>query len=236
MHGASTRDDGNDGGNPLDGGDTGKYGGGDGDKILYGGAGDDTLNGGRGNDYLRGEDGADTLYGGAGDDILRGDDGDDTLYGGAGDDFLWGFGDDDTLEGGDGDDVLYGGAGDDTLEGGDGNDRFIFSAFPDAGNDMLAYLRDLTGMGNGDAYERSGNDTIVDFQDGRDIINISAPHYTQHAYPSPYVVYWPRIASFDDLTIVQSGGDTIITYDGGSITLEGIQASQITEADFDFIG
>ncbi len=42
--------------------------------------------------------------------------------------------------------------------------------------------------------------------------------------------------SFDDLTIVQSGDDTVITYDGGSITLEGIQASQITEADFDFIG
>ncbi len=34
----------------------------------------------------------------------------------------------------------------------------------------------------------------------------------------------------------KSGDDTVITYDGGSIMLEGIQASQITEADFDFIG
>lgn len=55
------------------------------DNIIFGGAGDDSLQGRGGNDALRGGGGADRLDAGDGNDTLHGD-GDDTLIGGAGDD------------------------------------------------------------------------------------------------------------------------------------------------------
>ena len=89
----------------------------DGDNVIHGLAGDDTIMGG---------DGDDTLYGNTGDDELMGEDGDDTLSGGPGADILMGGDDDDMLKGGAGDDTLVGGRHDDELSGGPGVDVFKF--------------------------------------------------------------------------------------------------------------
>ncbi len=96
--------------------------GGDGDDVIHGHAGDDLLDGGNGDDELHGGPGDDTLLGGAGHDQLFGGTGDDDLLGGTGNDQLHGEAGDDTLDGGAGDDLLDGGSGADQLQGGTGDD------------------------------------------------------------------------------------------------------------------
>ena len=59
-----------------------------------------------GNDLLNGNGGSDTIYGGSGNDAISGGDGNDLLYGGPGDDQLFG---------GIGNNLLVGGPGDDTF-------------------------------------------------------------------------------------------------------------------------
>ena len=177
----------------------------------------------RGDDDLMGFAGNDTVKGGQGDDILIGDEGDDTLSGGDGDD---------TLHGNDGDDALSGGKGDDTLNG----DNYRFDLAPDkksfvrvstgSGEDTLEGGKGddiLWGGGGADRFvfaSGSGTDTVRDFEDGEDILVIRGG------------------LAFSDLTIRQSGDDTVVDgpSDGFSIVLEGIQASQLTESDFDFLG
>jgi len=62
--------------------------------MIFGGAGNDSLNGGNGNDYLHGGLGTDALDGGSGNDLLIGGKGNDTLTGGSGSDvFRWQLGD-----------------------------------------------------------------------------------------------------------------------------------------------
>ncbi|MBY5933018.1 Hint domain-containing protein [Tateyamaria omphalii] len=105
--------------------------GGDGDDTIFGDGGNDTLSGGAnndsvdggtGDDVLAGNGGADTLIGGSGDDSMSGDGGSDSLTGGTGDDTLEGGNGADTLEGQQGADSLVGGAGADVLVGDDGSD------------------------------------------------------------------------------------------------------------------
>jgi len=106
---------------------------------------------------LRGEAGATVLgnrlgnriTGSAGDDRLSGRAGDDQLQGGAGEDVLRGGNGDDILFGDAGDDRLVGGAGGDELTGGEGADRFVFRP-------------------------GSGNDTVVDFEGGVDLLDLQA--------------------------------------------------------------
>ena len=56
--------------------------------LLFGSAGDDTIDGGDGNDLILAGPGNDHVFGGAGDDVLIGGPGIDSLFGGAGDDEL----------------------------------------------------------------------------------------------------------------------------------------------------
>jgi len=131
--------------------------GGDDEDSLFGDNGNDRLNGGDGNDFLTGGNGNDRLVGGRGEDDLFGDEGSDFIRGGSGDDFI---------DGGSGNDRLLGNAGEDNLVGGTGNDRLDGGA----GNDLL------TGGNGADVFvftEGSGFDTIQDFQDGRDKIDLS---------------------------------------------------------------
>jgi Ca2+-binding RTX toxin-like protein len=100
--------------------------------MLYGEAGDDTLNGGIGNDNLSAGDGADTLDGGDGADVLYGETGDDALNGGLGND---------NLSGGEGADTLDGGAGNDMLNGGRGNNSYLFGKGD--GQDLVTYTYDV---------------------------------------------------------------------------------------------
>lgn len=85
-----------------------------------------------GNDVLKGTRGDDSLYGLGGNDTLRGRQGNDRLDGGAGNDRLFGGRGNDSLNGGAGNDRLAGGRGNDSLNGAGGFDTAILRGNFDA--------------------------------------------------------------------------------------------------------
>jgi len=182
----------------------------DGDAILAGGDGADTLGGGAGEDVLStdneqvvaedlilgGGRGEDTLEGGAGDDRLRGRGGDDTLEGGAGDDILRGDKGDDTLDGGAGDDRLIGGTGEDTLEGGAGDDTLT------GGKGDDTFIQD---------FGQPGEDTITDFNPNQDVIDFGG------------------LDDFENISISEVDGNTLISAgEGNTLTINNITPDQLS--------
>lgn len=90
---------------------------------------------------------------------------------------------------------MEGGAGDDTLTGNAGADKFVFAS-------------------------GHGNDTITDFTDGEDTIDLSA---------------FTDITGVSDLTAVQNGNNTVITIPGGgTITLQDFTSTDLDDSDFVF--
>ena len=237
----------------LDGGTGGDFLYGDsGSDTLDGGEGSDRLYGGTGDDRLTGGAGADTFLfdTGNGDDIVtdfaNGEDlidlrefteitsfadltitshGDDVVidlsgHGGGtvrlenvsesdlvADDFVFyaveGGDGDDRLRGASGDDTLTGGAGDDTLTGYAGDDTFVFGP-------------------------NHGDDTITDFNECEDAIDLSA---------------FSTITGTADLTITRDGCDAVIDltdHGGGTIRLadyydqSSTYVSQLDGTDFVF--
>lgn len=141
----------------------------EGDDLLQGENGRDTLSGGDGNDTIGGDNGADFILGGDGEDILSGGDGadriegnlsDDLIAGGRGVDILFGGNGNDTIRGNGGNDELRGGFGDDLLRG-NGGDDFIEG---NAGDDSLggAFGNDFLRGGNGNDNLNGGvgSDTL----------------------------------------------------------------------------
>ncbi|SFH97833.1 Hemolysin-type calcium-binding repeat-containing protein [Selenomonas ruminantium] len=126
--------------------------------TITGSSSANTIEGSKKSDLIKGGAGNDTIKGGAGDDTLYGNAGKDVLYGGKGKDILYGGTENDTLHGGKGNDTLYGETGNDTLYGGKGNDIL----YGGAGNDVFYYARD------------DGNDTIKDFEAGKDKIRYTS--------------------------------------------------------------
>lgn len=150
-----------------------------------------------GNDRIFGGEGDDTIEGGGGSDNLYGEEGDDDLDGGTGHDRLFGGEGDDTLAGGGGNDLLLGGEGDDTLSGGAGEDVFAF--------------------GHG-----CGLDTVTDFTQGEDRIDLSALQ---------------GIAGFGDLQIETYATTTVIDLSNhgcGMVRLENTASEDIDASDFVF--
>ena len=226
-----------------------------GDDFVKGGAAADTINGGSGDDYIYGQNGSDVINGGADNDTMIGNNGEDTMNGDAGNDsikggFNWdtidgGNGNDtvlgqngnDTVSGGEGDDSvlgnngfdrLYGNAGNDTVIGGNGNDFMDGGADNDtliggAGRDtMIGGLGDdeLTGSNGTDIFvfnpdTATGDDTITDFEDGLDTILIAGS------------------TEFSDLSIDEIDGNTVVSWEGGSVTLTDV-TGVIDENDFTF--
>ena len=151
----------------------------DGDDLLNGGVGNDTIFGGDGNDFLNGDAGADSINGnqgedvidgGLGNDILGGDTGTDTVSGGGDDDLIQGGGGDDRLDGDAGNDSLIGQSGNDVLDGGDGQDSLYGSAGLDSlsgGNGDDLLLGEL---GNDTVNGDAGNDSMIG-GGGRDLID-----------------------------------------------------------------
>ncbi|WP_128549273.1 calcium-binding protein [Salipiger sp. D13] len=202
---------------------------GGGSDSVYGGSGDDTLDGSAGYDTVAGGTGNDLMYGGDHDDYLLGEDGNDTGYGDAGDDYLSGADGADSLSGGDGQDSVYGGAGSDTLYGGSGDDVLDGGQTGDwlygqSGNDTLDGGRGwdrLYGGGGADVFlfseiNAGENDTIADFADGTDLIEIAGGY------------------AFGDLTITTVGSTAEIDVDGHTITVFGASAGDFSSADFIF--
>ncbi|MEO1147752.1 MAG: hypothetical protein AAFY26_19390 [Cyanobacteria bacterium J06638_22] len=190
--------------------------GGSGDDRLVSAGGNDLLRGGRGEDTLVGGDGHDMMRGGRGDDVLSGEAGDDTLIDRRGNNTLYGDVGNDWIQAGRGDDLLSGDAGNDILVGGSGQD----SLNGGTGDDLLQ-----GGSGGDRFYLSAGRDVIQDFQDNYDLL--TTPVINDVAL------------SFADLDIVQMGQSTEIRWTSGLEThpmhvtvLQGIQMSQITEADF----
>lgn len=166
--------------------------GGSGNDQITGNDATNTLEGGGGNDRLYGLDADDTLKGGDRNDTAFGGRDNDLLQGQRGRDNLYGDGGDDTLEGNNGADKLTGGSGDDVLQGGKGGDQFIFK-------------------GSG----RNGTDTILDFDDGVDVIRIYGG------------------TSFGDLTISVVGADTQISWNQSLVIVSDVTTG-IDAADFLF--
>ena len=101
----------------------------------------------------------------------------------------------DDFAGGDGDDAIKGAAADDTLTGGEGDDTFVFD-------------------------QNNGHDTITDFTDGEDAIDLST---------------LSGINGFGDLNVTQNGSDTVITIPGGgTITLQNFTSTDLDATDFVF--
>ncbi len=209
---------------------------GDGNDSLTGNEVGNVLLGMRGNDVLEGRGGADTLDGGLGvdtasyvsstvavdinltratqvggdaqgdvliaienligsafNDVLTGDAGANSLDGGAGNDILRGGAGADILIGGAGNDTLVGGTGDDTLTGGVGNDMFAFDA------------------------RGFGTDTITDFQDGRDMLDLRGLGLT-----------------FANISITMSTDRYIVNAGGSIINVTGVERGTLTASDFIF--
>ncbi|MBO9998062.1 MAG: hypothetical protein J7641_03475 [Cyanobacteria bacterium SID2] len=218
----------------------------DGDDSLVGGEQNDVIFGDRGTDTLDGGSGADTLVGGAGagipvfnagerdfifggdgDDVIFGNEGIDVIDGGAGDDVIYGGKDDDEISGGEGDDFIYGDRGADVLSGGGGADVFLIQS--------INYSYSVTISPS----EEEQADTIVDFEDGIDIVEIVLPPIE----PSPDEIDNEPLDERDRLGI-ESGtgnneGDTLI-YDSltGEMLLVFVDVSidLIDESDFRILG
>lgn len=135
----------------------------------------------------------DRIFGNAQANDLRGIDGDDLLVGRGGNDFLSGDAGDDFLRGGPGDDILDGGPGADKLLGGGGEDIFDFN------------------VGDGD-------DRVVNFQDGIDLIDVS-----DYGFGSGAEVV--ALAHAD-------GNHTIIDLNGDLITLLRFDIADLDGGDF----
>jgi len=165
---------------------------------IYGRGGNDRLFGGGGNDLIKAGGGNDRAVGGAGRDRLFGQAGNDKLIGG---------GSGDRLVGGGGADMLRGGGDNDNLSGGGGNDRL----FGDAGDDVI-----VTGGGRDRVAIRQnqGFDTIKDFQDGQDKIDLIG-------------------ISFGQLTLEQQGDDVRVKLGSADLLLlENVSLNQLNATDF----
>ena len=134
---------------------------------------------------------------GWGDDHLFGGAGNDSINGGAGHNMLWG---------GDGDDTLEGGGIHDTLNGGAGNDTLISDA---PHGDHFVF---------GTAH---GVDTIINFQNGQDQIDL-----TELA-----------LSGFAQVTARQVNGNVEIDlwdHGGGTIVLQDFNLADLDASDFIF--
>ncbi|MEM6381039.1 MAG: calcium-binding protein [Pseudomonadota bacterium] len=198
--------------------------GGGGIDVLSGNEGDDVLAGGADNDTLNGGGGVDRLFGGSGNDLSRGQAGNDFISSGAGDDRLEGGNDNDSLFGGSGQDTLIGEAGNDFLQAGSGSD-FLFGG---SGNDTLDGRESIDVL-NGGAGDDTliggtgadtfifapgfGNDTVTDFQDNIDELDLTAFN----------------LASINGALSFANevGGDVVFTFGPNTFTIENTTEAQL---------
>ncbi len=195
----------------------------DGNDFVSGRGGNDYISLGAGNDISRGGAGADEQHGGDGIDWLQYVDADQGVTVDLTADALSGL---QSASGGDADGDIISGFErvnatnfDDVLLGDEGSNRFVARK----GDDMI-YMRggnDQALGGSGAdifAFARNdGNDVIYDFDQGIDSIAFLASENL----------------SFEDLEITQSGAVAAVAYDGGQISVRGVDGV-LGNADFQF--
>ncbi|MEL7100300.1 MAG: calcium-binding protein [Pseudomonadota bacterium] len=196
--------------------------GGSGRDWIDGGFGDDLISGGTGADVIWGDGGNDTIDGGSSNDRLFGQGGDDLIRGGSNNDQLFGQGGEDSLFGENGNDLLDGGARDDSLHGGGGKDTLIGGLGDDTlqggTNDDL-----LTGGEGADVFDFDWSlrrDTVTDFEDGVDLLDVSDLGMTD----------------ISQINFVQVGDDVVGDFAGlfggkSSITLLDTDLADLSNAD-----
>lgn len=151
---------------------------------------------------VNGDGNANNISGGKGNQQIDAGGGNDVVTAGVGNDLIYGGAGNDNVKGGAGDDLIYGNSGNDVLSGNAGNDQLF------GGGDKDIFVFD----------KRSGNDTVGDFQDGRDLLDFTAT----------------GVKSFDALKISMVGADTVIAFGGNEVVLAGIDSGCVTAADFVF--
>lgn len=159
-------------------------------------------------DELTGSEFGESIFGLSGDDTIYGEGGNDFIDGGSGADKLYGDGDDDTV---------IGGAGADRISGGEGNDKLWGH-----GENVPQTALSATEVDTFVFYTNDwGNDEIMDFQNGVDMIEFAQSSGVQ----------------FADLQITQGTTGTMISYDHNgvqsSIFLDGVSGI-IDQNDFIF--
>lgn len=224
------------GNDTLEGGDGNDFLRGDlGDDTLRGQNGDDTLYGVDGNDYIDGAVGNDTMYGGNGNDRMLGlagndkiyaEAGNDTLEGGDGNDFLRGDAGNDVLRGGNNEDTAYGGTGNDSLFGDAGNDTLI----GDDGNDFLSGGSGndvMTGGLGADVFAfNGGRDTVRDFQDNVDTLQIDDNLFRGQILTVSEVL---------DIYARETGGYVLFDFGGVTLAVQGVSTTRQLEDDLQII-
>lgn len=157
--------------------------------------GNEQFSTGRGEDFVDGNGGRDVVRTGTGDDVAIGGIGSDWISGAAGNDTLIGERGADRIYGGKGLDLIDGGEGDDWLFGGKDADTFVFRLGSDS-------------------------DVIMDFDDGKDKIDLSG---------------YDAVDSFEDLHIVDGRLGITIELDGGDrLTLHHVRKAELDASDFIF--
>ena len=161
------------------------------------------------------------VFGQDGDDMLKGGDGGNFIDGGNDNDTLYGFGGDDTLDGGAGFDTLIGNMGDDSLNGGGKADRLIGGK----GNDTMS------GGGSSDTFVfrrvANGDDEITDFQNGSDLIDLSALGIQNfNALKNTF----NALSNDTDAVVI----DLAAAGGSGSVRVVGVQVADMDAGDFIF--
>lgn len=227
--------------------------GGGGADVIFGDGGNDELFGGDGKDFITGDNGDDLISGGSGEDDLRGNNGDDRIsggdsqdliIGGPGNDRIWGDAGNDgrtNPNGGDGLPGLLGGSGNDRMFGGNGFDIMSGGADDDVmfGNGGWDWL--LAGSGNDRVNGGAGKDEI-DGGTGDDILSggTDADIFT---FDNSFAEGDDIIVDFEAGDVIHLRGETAanvstsgslettVTYDSGTIVLNGIDSQLLTVQD-----
>lgn len=155
------------------------------------------------------------IKGDASDNSLSGVGDRDTIAGGSGIDTISGGDEYDRLFGDGGNDFIFGDDGTDRIDGGTGNDQ-LYGGGDDNDRDTFIFAVSATSF---------GRDVINDWEDVTDRIQING-----------YASFAAAVA--DGMTISEdAGGNAIVKFTTpiSTITLSGIDQSQVTSADFVFI-
>ena len=189
---------------------------------------------------ISGDNTSEYMDGGGGDDYLFGNGGKDQMFGSAGNDYL---------DGGTGNDILDGGSGDDQLFGDKGHDTFVFAPVePDGlppGDDMiLDFVHgqdriDLTAFGitekqldqllGGPGDGAHHHDSLFDFHGG--LFDFAGYPGRDHRGDDFGKLGRCGPAGQDPgpITIETVGDDTVLSFDGGSIDVVGVQHLQAND-------